>query len=995
MKKIVICMALALTLLSGTANAQQQLTRDEILAMSMDELSDLPLEDLMQAVETLGVGSVDELFALIMNKSVSSASKEEENSFTSPLATTVITREELRTYGATTIEDAFRLIPGMIVTQKTNGVYDIHMRGLNNIPDNNMLMYTENNNTLLMVDGRTVQNFVTGAIMLHTLPVSIEDVERIEVVRGACSALYGMNAVTGVINIITEKPTEGSKEVSGNIQMGNRNTVVADIALRHAFNNKWSAGFTVNAQSRERSTSKLYVPGNSNLIYATSSDAQLSGLMSTDDYNNSTDYKVLDEGGYYTIEEIINNIRYVSYVGNYTYWDCTTGVYNSNFDENSEPSSQYYIGNVVEDGVTLYDMFPNPRRSRQNMGVNGYVRFAPHPDVVFNLTGGYQNSFVNTTPLRNDLFTLNGQTSKTSYVNLDAQIKDFHFLGSYTGGPQNFAYGVDGYKMNTNDINLQAEYDIKVGDFSIRPAVGWLYLKYKDTENSSYTDASGTTTEQYGILGGEAELSTISPSVRVDWQKNGWRAVVGVRGDHTSKPDKWNVSYQGELSKSINPTNFVRFVYGRAFRAPNMINTSANYVQSYEGRSFSPSQLRFKGSDDADLMKIDNFELGYRFEPTPSLLIDAEVFYSHSQDYGALMSDEGAVYLRQDQFTDLMSSLTGLIMSGATAYTAAYNVYSNLSTYSSLVYKNLPYKVNQMGLSLNIDWIVSPKLILKLNANVQRTHIDDYYVYSMQDAVYKQFNGDSNAAASAQAAIVSLIQGTVNPTYYDANGSYYMTDAFGKANVIDFKDEIGYNEWSSADQTGLQELLLSSWQEAAANGTSRQDLSLSYTTEDGTVHDIVAERPLTLYYALRYSVLLDEERSEYTIGNSEYEEGSRRDGHVHKSTPTVYGMLGAIYKPFSKLTVSAYCNYLGKRTYNTSYSPYEYLYSANSEYLGLKVNGEKLKAKFTMNLKVGYQPVDGMEIFLNTNNLFDNDSREATLADKIGGLYTVGVNFSL
>ena len=123
----------------GAIFAQQKLTREQILAMTTDELSELPLEDLMSAVETLGVASVDELFALIMNKNVSSASKEEESTFTSQLATTVITREEMRSYGCTSLEEAFRLIPGVIISQKANGVYDIHLRGLNNVPDNHLL----------------------------------------------------------------------------------------------------------------------------------------------------------------------------------------------------------------------------------------------------------------------------------------------------------------------------------------------------------------------------------------------------------------------------------------------------------------------------------------------------------------------------------------------------------------------------------------------------------------------------------------------------------------------------------------------------------------------------------------------------------------------------------------------------------------------------------------------------------------------------------------
>ena len=84
--------------------AQSKLTKEQILAMSTDELSELPLEDLMEAVEILGVSSVDELFAMIMNKNVSSATKTEEDAFSSPLSSSVITRDEMRTYGVTTIE---------------------------------------------------------------------------------------------------------------------------------------------------------------------------------------------------------------------------------------------------------------------------------------------------------------------------------------------------------------------------------------------------------------------------------------------------------------------------------------------------------------------------------------------------------------------------------------------------------------------------------------------------------------------------------------------------------------------------------------------------------------------------------------------------------------------------------------------------------------------------------------------------------------------------
>ena len=301
------------------------MTKDDIMNLTYDELLEMPFEDVMKLADIMGV-STDDLFAMIMNKSVSSASKAEESNFVSPLSTTVITKAEMRSYGITTIEEAFRLIPGMIVTEKANGIYDIQMRGLNNIPDNNTLLYTENANTLVMVDGRQIRNSVMGALTLDMLPISIEDVERIEVVRGASSALYGSNAVTGVINIITEKASAQSKLVSGAVQAGNNNTIVGDIALRKSLaNNKISAGLTFNVQQRGRNTDKLYVTP-STVHYMLTDDKwvdktvrnQVCGNLENGYLQFNDDQKIyigqdlmpLTDGGWYSASEI-QNVRQV------------------------------------------------------------------------------------------------------------------------------------------------------------------------------------------------------------------------------------------------------------------------------------------------------------------------------------------------------------------------------------------------------------------------------------------------------------------------------------------------------------------------------------------------------------------------------------------------------------------------------------------------------------------------------------------------------------
>jgi len=96
-----------------------EMTKEEILELTYEELIALPFSDLIYVANEFQL-SADELLDYFLNKEVKIASKEEENSFESPLSTTVITAEEIQRSGASTIEEIFRLIPGMIVREQTN-----------------------------------------------------------------------------------------------------------------------------------------------------------------------------------------------------------------------------------------------------------------------------------------------------------------------------------------------------------------------------------------------------------------------------------------------------------------------------------------------------------------------------------------------------------------------------------------------------------------------------------------------------------------------------------------------------------------------------------------------------------------------------------------------------------------------------------------------------------------------------------------------------------
>ncbi len=195
----------------------------------------------------------------LMNIEIVSASKKAESSFKSPLSSTVLTKDEIEASGATSIEEALRLVPGLLVREESNGNYDVHIRGNDNLPPGNFAFYSENSMSLVMIDGRPVYNYSNGGTFWETLPISLVDVERIEVVRGPATALYGPNAVTGAINIITREPADKYISVNGSAQLGNKGTNIFDLSLGTSLlENKLKLRLSGNLENRERDMEEYY-----------------------------------------------------------------------------------------------------------------------------------------------------------------------------------------------------------------------------------------------------------------------------------------------------------------------------------------------------------------------------------------------------------------------------------------------------------------------------------------------------------------------------------------------------------------------------------------------------------------------------------------------------------------------------------------------------------------------------------------------------------------
>ena len=135
----------------------------------------------------------------LMNTKVTSASKTEQRISRTASAIFVITAADISRSGATNIPDLLRMVPGVDVAQINANTWAISARGLNGRFSNELLV---------MVDGRNVYTPTFGGVLWDTLDLPLEDIERIEVIRGPGAAVWGANAVNGVINIITKKAAE-------------------------------------------------------------------------------------------------------------------------------------------------------------------------------------------------------------------------------------------------------------------------------------------------------------------------------------------------------------------------------------------------------------------------------------------------------------------------------------------------------------------------------------------------------------------------------------------------------------------------------------------------------------------------------------------------------------------------------------------------------------------------------------------------------------------
>jgi iron complex outermembrane receptor protein len=332
--------------------------------MTIDDLKKLSLTELME-VE-------------IFNPSGSLAARKIQKLSETPAALFVLTQEDIRRAGITSIPEALRMVPGLQVARIHSSQWAISARGLNEQFASKLLV---------MIDGRTVYSPLRSQVNWDVQGTLMEDIERIEVIRGPGASLWGANAVNGVINIITKsaKDTQGTL-ITNTFGKGEEQNI---LGIRHGsklgedghyrvygkfyehdsfVNDNWQmkrAGFDMDWDSFSLQGGIYDGFMKLNSASLTNPNEPINATNTVSGLHLLSRWQHKMNSGSMILQSYFNRIK-----RNGTYWDSTHNIYDIDFQHSSELSDKHefiwglgfrYTDSLI-DGSELITYIPNHRK---------------------------------------------------------------------------------------------------------------------------------------------------------------------------------------------------------------------------------------------------------------------------------------------------------------------------------------------------------------------------------------------------------------------------------------------------------------------------------------------------------------------------------------------------------------------------------------------------------------------------------------------------------
>ncbi len=312
-------------------------------------------------------------FEELMDMEITSVSKKEEKLFTTPASVFVISNEDINRSGHQSIPEVLRIVPGLHVAKIDSNKWAITSRGFNS-------MYADK--LLVLVDGRSVYTPLYSGVYWDVQDLMLDDVDRIEVVRGPGGTLWGANAVNGIINIVTKN----AKDTQNNLLTAGTGTEESAFSsLRHGGKLGESAYYRVYAKYFNHDEAVYANGDNANDRY----DAFREGFRI--DWESSEQDHITLQGDYYdghSAQRTNMTSSTATYEANDNAtvrgWNMLTR-WTRRYLDNSDISFQFYYDQTERDSISLSEL-----RDTYDIDFQHHIQLAKAHNLVWGL--GYRHT---------------------------------------------------------------------------------------------------------------------------------------------------------------------------------------------------------------------------------------------------------------------------------------------------------------------------------------------------------------------------------------------------------------------------------------------------------------------------------------------------------------------------------------------------------------------------------------------------------------------------
>lgn len=526
-----------------------------------------------------------------------------------PQSVEVITEQKIKDLGAYSVQDALRLANNIDVQDNGMTGNQVQMRG-------NSTMHT-----LILVDGKRMaaENTQSSKNAYELKRINISDVERIEIIRSNGSALYGSDAIGGVINIITKKATTPS--ISVNMHTGTKDEATS-FMYSSGKQGKLSLKIGGGIEKVRKLDSGVYksYSKNTKTGAVTSTDASSTNMYGTRRFLNTGLSYAFDDNHSLDFDmnfmrEQLKSFSWNSMATDYTETQMTTllGFIRKNAIAGGAPAavvnSQRFIDKLLAQGYTMEQLnasMPDPTTIQKYPQISSHFYDNNRSDYSLGYNGKDGKHDYNFRTYFSELRKENTSWYKNLNTNTDKFV-DF----DQNNYKQLVVEGKDSYKMDENNtLTFGAEYK-------------------KDIMNGTHLKGRGSDLHDVTINGKSKASSEVSSETAALYLQNEWKIgdklllIPAVRIDHhdsfgTHTSPKLGATYK--LSENAR----VKANWGKGYRAPTLYEL---YSQM-EKVGMAPMPVNVIGNPDLQPEESTNFDFGFEAEKGK---VSGKVSYYHNK----------------------------------------------------------------------------------------------------------------------------------------------------------------------------------------------------------------------------------------------------------------------------------------------------------------------------------------------------------------------------